>query len=158
MTQLRFDTASGFGGPLACGLMASGRIDIRPGSPDEGPAMSAAAQQRICDAFGGGRGKGVLYLGAAEPGTDLSPALSYWRDIGKTFVARVCGALEPTAPKSLVITDPDPDDIAAFVKNAPPMPGAELITPELLGELWSDVGKALASAAAGHPEGVPGYT
>ena len=31
--------------------------------------MSAAAQQRIFDAFGAGRGKGVLYLGAAEPGT-----------------------------------------------------------------------------------------
>jgi hypothetical protein len=55
-----------------------------------------------------------------------------------------------------VIPAPNPDDIAVFAEAASPMPGAELITPELLGELWSDVCKALASMAAGHPAGVQG--
>jgi non-specific serine/threonine protein kinase len=151
------DDAPDSSGTLVCGLMPSGRIDVRPGSPDEGPALPAAVQQRIRAAFGAGRGQGVLYLGAVEPGTGLPPALSYWRDIGKLFVATVCGALDATDPKSLVIPDPAPDDIAAFVENAPPMPGAELITSALIEELWSDTGKALAAEAAGYPEGVPGY-
>jgi len=157
MTQLSLDSAPDIGGTLVCGLTPSGRIDVRPGSPDEGPVLSAEAQQRILEAFGAGRGKGVLHLGAAEPGTGLHPTLSYWRDIGQTFVARVCGALDPTYPKALVVPDPGPDDIAAFVQAAPPMPGAELITPALLQELWSEIGKALAIEAARHTEGVQGY-
>jgi hypothetical protein len=48
---------------------------------------------------------------------------------------------------SLSVPDPDPEEIAAFVQAAPPMRGAELITAELLGELWSDMGKALADEA-----------
>jgi non-specific serine/threonine protein kinase len=157
MTQLSLDSAPDIGGTLVCGLTPSGRIDVRPGSPDEGPALSAALQQRILDAFGASRGKGVLHLGTAELGSDLPPTLSYWRDIGKALVARVCGALDPTDPKSLVVPDPDPDDIAAFVQAAPPMQGAELITPALLEDLWSDIGKALAIEAARHTDGVQGY-
>jgi non-specific serine/threonine protein kinase len=157
MTQLSLDSAHDIGGTLVCGLTPSGRIDVRPGSPDEGPALSAAHQQRILDAFGASRGKGVLRLGTAELGSDLPPSLSYWRDIGKALVARVCGALDPTDPKSLVVPDPDPDDIAAFLQAAPPMQGAELITPALLEDLWSDIGKALAMEAVRHTDGVQGY-
>ena len=69
--------------------------------------------------------------------------MSYWRDIGRSFVARVCGALDPTDPTSLVIPGPDPDEIAAFSEAVPPMRGAELLTPALLGDLWTDIGTAL---------------
>ncbi|MFH1438267.1 MAG: DEAD/DEAH box helicase [Pseudomonadota bacterium] len=157
MTQLSLDSAPGAGVTLVCGLTPGGRIDVRPGSPQDGPRMSAAAAGRILDAFNAGRGHGVLHLGAGEPGTDLHPSLSYWRDIGRAFVARVCGALDPTDPKSLVVPDPDPDEIPAFVQAAPPMQGAELITAAMLEDLWSDIGKALAARAAGLNDGVQGY-
>ena len=142
---------------LLGGLTPSGRIDVHPGSPDEGPGLSAAAQRRIIDAFNVGRGHGVLHLGAGEPGTDLHPTLSYWRDIGRAFVARVCGALDPTDPTSLIIPAPDPDEIAAFADAAPPMQGAELLTPAWLGDLWSDVGEALRVEVARGEGGVQGY-
>jgi len=119
--------------------------------------MSGAAVQRILDAFNIDRGHGVLHLGAGELGADLHPTLSYWRDIGQSLVARVCGALDPTDPRSLVVPDPAPDDLETFAQSAPPMQGAELITPALLGELWSDTGKALAVEAARFKGGVPGY-
>jgi non-specific serine/threonine protein kinase len=157
LRQLSLDSAPDFGGTLVCGLTPSGCIDVRPGSPAEGPALSIAVQQRILDAFGAGRGKGVLHLGAAELGTDLPPALSYFREIGKSLVARVCGALDPTDPKALVVPEPDPGDLEAFVQAAPPMPGAELIAPALLHDLWSDIGRALAVEAAQHKDGVQGY-
>jgi non-specific serine/threonine protein kinase len=158
MTKLPLDpSAPDPGGTLVCGLTPSGRIDVRPGSPEDGPPLSAAAVERILGAFEVGRGHGVLHLGAAEPGTSLHPSLSYWRDFGQSFVARACGALDPTDPKSLAVPDPDPDEIAAFVQAAPPMRGAELITAELLRELWSDMGKALADEAARFKDGVQGY-
>jgi superfamily II DNA or RNA helicase len=158
MTQLSFDrSVPDVGDTLVCGLVPSGRIEVRPGSPENEPRMSAAAAKRILDAFDVGRGHGVLYLGAAELRTDLHPSLSYWREIGRSFVARACGALDPTDPKSVAVPDPDPNEISAFVQGAPPMQGAELITSALLGELWSDMGKALADQAERFEDGVQGY-
>ena len=160
MTQLSLDSAPDKSGSLLCGLTPSGHIDVHTGSPDEadeGPSLSTAVQRRIVDAFTVGRGHGVLHLGAGELNTVLHPTLSYWRDIGRSFVARVCGALDPTDPKSLVIPAPAPDEIAAFFEATPPMQGAELLTPALLGDLWADIGKALTAEAARFEDGVQGY-
>ena len=99
----------------------------------------------------------MLYLGAALPGAELHPSLGYWRDFGRSLVARVCGALDPTDTASVVVPDPDPLEIAAAVQAAPPMPGAESITPELLHALWLDVGVALTDRAAASKGGVQGY-
>ena len=157
MTQLSLDSPAEARDTLVCRLTPSGRIDVRPGSPEDHPPMSAVAAQRIIDAFNAGRGHGVLHLGAGEPAAALHPTLSYWRDVGRAFVTRVCGALDPTDPKSLVLPDPDPAEISTFDQAAPPMPGAELITAAMLEELWSDIGQALAALAAGFKEGVQGY-
>ena len=158
MTQLSLDSAPAASGTLLCGLTPSGRIDVHPGSPDAGPGLSTTVERRIIEAFNAGRGHGVLHLGAGELNTELHPSLSYWRDIGRSFVARVCGALDPTDPTSLVIPAAAPDEIAAFAEAAPPMPGAELLTPALLGDLWADLGKALAVEAARFKDGgVQGY-
>ena len=79
-------------------------------------------------------------------------------DIGRSFVARVCGALDPTDPTSLVIPGPDPDEIAAFSEAVPPMRGAELLTPALLGDLWTDIGTALRVEVGRFKDGgVQGY-
>ena len=158
MIQRSLDSVPHASGTLLCGLTPSGCVDVHTGSLDEGPSLSTAVQRRIIDAFNAGRGHGVLHLGAGEPGTDLHPTLSYWRDIGRSFVARVCGALDPTDPTSLVIPTPDPDEIAAFCEAVPPMRGAELLTPALLGDLWTDIGTALRVEAGRFKDGgVQGY-
>ena len=163
MSQLSLDSAPDKSGTLACGLTPSGHIDVRPGVPhesddvDQGPHLSAAVEKRIVDAFNIGRGHGVLYLGASELSTELHPTLSYWRDIGRSFVAGVCGALDPTDPKSLVVPRLAPDELAVFLEATPPMHGGELLTPALLGDLWSDIGEALAAEAARFEDGVQGY-
>ena len=157
MMQMSIESASDAGTTLICGLTPSGLIDVHPGASEESPRLPAPVQQRILGAFAAGRGHGVLHLGAAELSTDLHPTLSYWRDIGRAFVSRVCGALDPTDPKSLVVPDPDPDEISAFVHAAPPMQGAELITAARLEDLWSDIGKALAAETARFNDGVQGY-
>ncbi len=151
------DAVAGAPDTLVCGLTPGGRIDVKPAAPEEGPRMAPAEARRILDAFEAGRGHGVLYLGASAPGAAFHPSLAYWRDFGRSFVARVCGALDPSDPDSLVVPDPDPEEIAACVQAAPPMPGAELITPALLRSVWSDTGKALAVRAAKFKGGVQGY-
>jgi non-specific serine/threonine protein kinase len=142
---------------LVCRLTPSGRIDVRPGEPEDGPPIAAKTAERILAAFGTGRGHGVLHLGAAELLSDLSPELAYWRDLGRLFVGRVCAALDPTDPKTLVVPEPDPDELADLAQAAPPMQGAETLSAALLGEIWSDMGTALSVQAKEHPDGVQGY-
>ena len=153
MTQGSLHRAPDSGSTLLCGLTPSGRIDVHPSPPDAGPGLTPATQRRIGEAFNTGRGHGVLHLGAREPGTDLHPTLAYWRDIGRSFVARVCGGLDPTDPTALVLPAPDQNEMAAFTEAAPPMRGAELITPALLTDLWSDIGKAFTVEAARFTDG-----
>ncbi|MBU1701170.1 MAG: DEAD/DEAH box helicase [Candidatus Eisenbacteria bacterium] len=157
MSQISLDNNPDVGCTLICGLTPSGLIDVGPGLPDDGPLLATAVQQRILQAFNSSRGKGVLQLGAGELGTDLHPSLSYWRDIGQLFVAGICKALDPTDPESLVIPDPDTETLSAFVQAAPPMRGAELITLEMLEDLWADIGKALAAEALRFKDGIQGY-
>ncbi len=157
MMQLSLDRAPEASGTLLCQLTPSGRIDVYAGSSDDGPLLSTASQKRILRAFEISRGHGVLNLGAGELNTELHPTLAYWRDIGKALVARACGALDPSDPKSLVVPEPAPDELAAFTQAAPPMHGAELITPSMLGEIWSDIGSALAAESARFEDGLQGY-
>ncbi|HET6629173.1 MAG TPA: DEAD/DEAH box helicase [Woeseiaceae bacterium] len=144
-------------GTLVCALTPNGRIDVYPASPDEGQGLPEAARRRILQAFERGRGHGVLGLGARELNTALHPTLAYWRDIGHAVVATICGAVDPTDPKCPAVPEPSPDELAAFAQAAPPMRGAELLTPSLLGEIWCDIGHAVAGEAARHEAGVQGY-
>jgi non-specific serine/threonine protein kinase len=158
-TQLSLESAPGTGEHLVCRVTPRGRIDVRSGaaSLDGGPVLSTKIARRIIEAFDAGRGQGVLHLGAAELSTDLPPSLSFWRDVGRAFLSRVCGALDPTDPRSLVIPDPDADELSALVQAAPPMQGAELLSAALLAGLWSDLGAALSVATKGRGDGVQGY-
>jgi hypothetical protein len=98
MTQHALDSGPKSGEALVCRLTPSGRIDVQPGAPEDGPFLTTKAAQQIVEAFNDGRGKGVLHLGVAELLTELPASLSYWRDVGRVFVGRVCGALDPTDP------------------------------------------------------------
>ena len=155
ITQPSLDTTAA----LICGLSPSLRIDVHSGSPDDGPGLRAAVQQRILKAFNTGRGHGVLHLGAGELSTELHTTLAYWRDVGRAFMAGVCGSIDPLAPESLVVPPPPPEpgELEALAQAAPPMRGAELITPSMLGDLWYEIGEALDTESARFKDGVQGY-
>ena len=157
MAQLSLDSARGGGETLVSRLTPSGRIEVQAGGPEDGPALSGKTAARIVAAFGAGRGAGVLYLGAAELATNLPPSLSYWRDVGRTFIGRVCGALDPTDPLTLVLPEPDTGELALLALGVPPMQGAEFLNAALLRDIWSDIGAALSAAATGYKDGVQGY-
>ena len=107
------------GDTLVCGLTPSGCIDVRRGLAEEGPPISAPAAKRILESFQTARGHGVLQLGAGELGRELHPTLSYWREIGQVFIARVCGTLDPTDPihQDFVVPEVTAEEIEDFFCN-----------------------------------------
>ena len=143
-------------GVLAAEWTPGGRIFVSA-SGEPGPELSPAAEKRILTAFAESPVTGVLHLGVAEPGTDLHPSLEFWRDLGRMFVAGACAALDPLEPETFVHPEPDPGALAAHAESVPPMPGAELVTAEVLEHLWSDLGSALAERARRVPGGLSGW-
>ena len=67
----------------------------------------------------------------------LPPVFSYWREFGTRYVTLLCTL--PTAggdrPRAVVPTPPDAE-LDRLALAAPPMEGAEYLTPAVLHALW----------------------
>jgi non-specific serine/threonine protein kinase len=142
---------------LLCRVTPRGRIDVRISDNAEGPPLATETARQIQAAFEAGRGQGVLHLAAARLKTDLPVSLAFWRDVGRRFISRVCSALDPTEPQSLVLPEPDVEELESWVQAVPPMLGSELLDATLLADIWSDVGTALAEESQTFEDGVQGY-
>jgi superfamily II DNA or RNA helicase len=107
------------------------------------PALSAALQQRIAEAFTLGAGRGLLHLGAAEVGSVLPPSWAWWRDFAARYVTALCAT-----PEGGAIATPDEHVLDALVAAAPPMTGAEYLTTQVLSALWTELDNALRDELA----------
>jgi non-specific serine/threonine protein kinase len=131
---------------LAPVLTPHGRLLLAP--VDDGPALPADQVRRLQEAFARGAGAGLLQLGAGEVGTSLPPTLGYWRELGALFVTAVCTTLdaESDGPRAPL---PSPSvELTALALAAPPMTGAEYVTPAVLEALWGEIGVAFRSELA----------
>ena len=101
----------------------------------DGAGLESARATRIEAAFAKGAGHGLLSLGADDVGAALPPELSYWREFAVRYVTALCAApgigdiRQPVPP-------PGNEDLQALAYNAPPMTGAEYLTPAVLEKLW----------------------
>ena len=101
--------------------------------------------ERLTEAFAGGAGAGLMQLGAGEVGQVLPPLFLWWRGFASRYVAALCIL---TSDDSLpAVPPPTAAELAELVLTAPPMPGAEYLTADLLTDLWHEIGAAFAPAA-----------
>jgi non-specific serine/threonine protein kinase len=124
--------------PITIALTPAGHVLLRPSEPHE-PSPEPPASRRIRAAFDRGHAAGLLHLGAAETRTALPPAFAFWRDFGRAFVAALCAL--PDLEERLEGADPAPRDgeLERLAAAAPPMPGGEYLTADLLRALWKEV-------------------
>ncbi|MGC4121236.1 MAG: DEAD/DEAH box helicase [Myxococcales bacterium] len=101
--------------------------------------LEAGLAGRLAQAFDRGSGHGLLQLGAAEVGNALPPELAYWRDLGLRYVSLLCAQAEDGALGPVAM----PPDLEALAAGAPPMIGAEYLTPAVLRSLWEELDAAL---------------
>jgi hypothetical protein len=116
-------------------------------------ALDASVAARLSGAFDSGQGDGLLQLGAGEVSTPLPPAFGYWRDFAARFVTAVCAQPDVTAApgsgEAATGVPPPPDaDLDKVVAAAPPMTGAEYLTPDVLRGLWTALDAAFAARLA----------
>ncbi len=127
--------------PLGPILTPHGRLMLV--QVEDGLALPHDLAARLQDAFARGSGHGLLQLGAEEVGTTLPPVLAYWREFAARYVTTLCTNQESGDGKVPVDVPPPPDrEIELLAGGAPPMVGAEYITPTVLCTLWTELDAA----------------
>ncbi|MDP3983765.1 MAG: ATP-dependent helicase, partial [Acidimicrobiia bacterium] len=113
------------------------------GQVDEEPTLEPGLAGRLREAFARGSGHGLLQLGAGEVGTALPPVFSYWRELGTRYVTALCTLPEAGERGARVHVPAPPDkEMEPLASAAPPMTGAEYLTPAVLHGLWEEINGA----------------
>ena len=128
-------------------LTPAGHLRLRPSEPHE-PLLDEAAARRIEAAFEPGHASGLLHLGATETRTALPPVLAFWRDFARDFVATLCAHPGLEEERARAEVAPREGALARRVAAAPPLPGGEYLSEQVLLSLWADLLEAWRSEIA----------
>jgi hypothetical protein len=124
---------------LSIALSPQGHLHVdAPGDSELAPLPREIAKH-----FERGDGHGVFRLGASQPDTILPAGLTFWRDVGRSFVVRLCATEELEALRGRVEVEVPPDELAALAASAPPMTGGEYLTPTVLTDLCARMAAAV---------------
>ena len=118
---------------------------LRLDSDAESPPLAAELAQRLAAAFERGAGHGLLQLGAREVGAAAPPVLVWWRDFAARYVTALCATPEDALPAVAALDDAT---VGSLVDNAPPMRGAEYLSPEVIAALWTQIDVAARAELA----------
>jgi len=100
-----------------------------------GTVVYRGARKDLLKAFGESDAGGLVTLGGHPVGEGADATLRYWKTFADTFVRELCQI--PDGVESLpAIPVPDTATLAGWTLDAPPMRGAEYLSPELLLALW----------------------
>src|SRR5581483_1718408 len=93
---------------------------LAPAPDADRDGLGTAVRQRIVDAFDRGAGHGLLILGAAAPGTELTAPLGFLRDVGTLYVTRLCAAPDLETARGALRLAPPADELARLASAVPP--------------------------------------
>jgi superfamily II DNA or RNA helicase len=139
--------------PLRVVVTPSGALVVDTEPPRQAAAadgLSALARARVGEAFARGPGHGMLDLGTTELDSALSPPLAFLREIGRTFITRLCAVPELEERRARVEVTCPPDERSRLAALVPPMPGGEYVDEGWIASRWVDVGRAFAEEVRGH--------
>jgi len=121
-------------------------------TPEPRLAAGDAAGRAVVAAFADGDARGVLHLAGAGLREELPPALAWAREWGRRFLASLCQHRDPaTLPPASVLDRED------FIASAPPLRGAEYLSPELAHRIWEELRSLAAAESAAHSGGLEGW-
>ncbi len=91
---------------------------------------------------------GLVALAAAKLPVAAGPIALYWRDVAADFLRALCHVPEIQTFTADQAPPPEPARLAEWILNAPPMSGAEYLSPEVLRNLWNRLADWAAAQAA----------
>ncbi|VGO22057.1 DEAD/DEAH box helicase [Pontiella sulfatireligans] len=109
--------------------MDSSQLELSP----HGVVICREPEHKTLAVFAKSDVTGLVALAGSKPGFDTDSSLNYWRDFGKRFLRALCHIPDGG---ELMIPPPSTAELAELVLNAPPMRGAEYLSPDVLSNLW----------------------
>src|SRR3954447_26757463 len=123
-----FDDSSPATSELSIALSPEGHLHVRPAALVSAGGAHEAVTGKVVSRFERGDGHGLFWLGAALPDDRLPPVLAFWRDVGRTFVVKLCAVSDLEALRARVDIEIPADELAALAGEAPPMMGGEYLS------------------------------
>ena len=113
---------------------------------------------RSSAAFARGTAAGLFHLGAVEVSAQLPPALGFFRDFARLFVARLCGIGDIEERGAEVdVPVPPPGELDRLAGEAPPLAGAEYVDAARLTTWWAELEAFFRDEVSRHRGGVQSY-
>ena len=84
-------------------------------------------------AFSTSDAAGLIALAGRKSSIVPDPSILFWKQVGNSFLKALCQLQEGA---EITIDLPSPAALAEWVLNAPPMRGAEYLSPEVLSNIW----------------------
>ncbi|WP_372808417.1 DEAD/DEAH box helicase [Pontiella sp.] len=104
-----------------------------PGKLELSPHGSVICRDGALAAFSESDAAGLIGLAGHKPDAETDASTNYWRAFGGRFLRALCHIPEGEA---LAVPPPSPAELAEIVLNAPPMRGAEYLSPDVLSAIW----------------------
>ncbi len=127
-------------------LTPAGHLSIALASHDEGEfaangpgGLSDRQEKGLAKAFEKSSAEGLLALTRLEGSGFALPGFRYWRDFAALFVTKLCQTPEEPPGLMAPVSPPAAGELATWALEAPPMRGAEYITPHVLESLWQEL-------------------
>ncbi len=140
-------------------LTPQGHLILAPTS--ETVTLPPGLSDRLDSSFARGAGHGLLELGIRDVGTALPADFAYWRDFAVRYVTALCTSAHELPGSSAVdaggVPVPPLAAMAEFANAAPPMPGGEYLSTDLLADLWSLIDAAFRQEYAQSKTSLPEF-
>jgi len=91
------------------------------------------ADSKELEAFAESDAGGLIGIAGQKVQIETDPSIGFWKSFGSLFLRALCHVPEGEAVE---IPSPSTAELAELVLNAPPMRGAEYLSPEILSTLW----------------------
>jgi hypothetical protein len=137
-------------------LTPSGHLRIQETNTREG-TLSGAWLERVRETFTLSQSQGLLALAGARPETVPSPSFSFWKDFAGRYLTQLCRTPESLGKHLNPIDPPLESELTVLVLSAPPMPGGEYLTIEVLRDLWTSLDSYARAKIAASPGGLNGW-
>ncbi len=138
-------------------LSPHGLLYLDPEHADATVVVAPDVAARIERAFADGSGAGLFHLGAVEATSLLQPTHAFFRDLARNLVTTLCAQPDLEEIRDAIDLAPRPERLEELARAAPPMRGAEYVTPESLGHLWKAAQAWFRHDLAGHRGTVASY-
>ncbi|MCL2305069.1 MAG: hypothetical protein FWC43_06965, partial [Planctomycetaceae bacterium] len=120
--------------------------------------VASVLENRLRGVFqGDGYPRGLLHLATVELETALPGDFDFLRTFAKNYLTRLCHLPELGTTQTVLELQPVPppsiSETEFFLISAPPMPGAEYLTADVLAEWWRELDRYVHAQIEKHTAG-----